>query len=168
MSNALTPPPAPNPQPQGQAQGSMPMPAGGPPQGAQQQAPAPTHQQTVAAIIHFGAIKKELLGIAADPDLGVADLKSKIIDGAAKLVGTGIVQPADAVTQLASVPERPFDQKQWVEAQLVQAIKAENAILDQHRAAFAGQEQAPGAAYSADNHQSIIAGLHDHYRGLKR
>jgi hypothetical protein len=137
------------------------------PQGAQQ-APAPSHQQTVAALRHFGMIEKELGGLLADPDLGRTDMKSKIIDGATALVGLGIMSPPDAVTQLATVPERPFDQKGWIEKHFVDAIKAANMILDQHRAAFDGQPAPPpGTGYDPDHHQSIIAGLQGHYKGLR-
>lgn len=165
MGNALSQdagaPPAPNPQPGG-------VPQGGPAPGPQQapQPPAPSHQQTVAALRHFDVIKKELLGLLKNPDIGKSDIKSDIIDGATKLVGMGIFSPANAVQQLASVPDRPFDQKQWVEQHLVQAIQASNAVLDQHRQAFAGQPAPPPGApqYHPDNHQPIIAGLMKHYR----
>ena len=162
MSNALAPPPAPDLQ-QTQSQGGMPA-----PQGAQQQAPAPTHQQTVAALRHFGMLEKELGGLLANPDLGRTDMKSAIIDGATSLVSLGIMSPPDAVTQLATVPERPFDQKKWVEQHFVQTIQAMNMILDHHRTAFQGQPAPPqGAGYNPDQHQSVIAGLQGHYKGLR-
>jgi hypothetical protein len=185
MPNALSgtvggAPPAPNPQPQQAPQGGMggnalsgaPTGAPGQPQPPQQaQAPAPTQQQTIAAMRHFSAIERELTSLLSDPDLGKADLKSKIIDGATKLVSDGILTPAQAVTQLGAVPDGkqsggPFQQKQWVEKNFAQTIQAANAVLDHHGAAFPGQGADPAAQSTPDDHQGIMAGLTSHYQGL--
>lgn len=167
MANALSsmggPPPAPNPQPQDPSGGGAPGASSAPQQ--QQQAPAPSHQQTVAALRHFSAIEDELRGLLADPDLGKADMKSKIIDGATKLVANGIMTAAQAVTGLGSVPERPFEQKQWVASHYATAVQAANAVLDHHRAAFAGTP-APAQPSGPDDHQAVMSGLLSHYQGL--
>jgi hypothetical protein len=151
-TNALMGQGAPQPQPQ--------------PQPQQQTAPAPTHLQTVAALRHFDLIERELTGLLADPDLGKADMKSKIIDGATKLVASGVMTPATAVIQLGQVPDRPFDQKVFLEKQLAETVQHANDVLDHHGAAFAGQDW-NGPDYSTDDHQSIISGLAGHYNGLK-
>lgn len=172
MSNALSatggPPPAPNPQPQdGPPNGGNAL-TGAPSQsgqasGQQQAAPAPGHQQVVAALRHFDAIERELGTLLADPDLGKADLKSKIIDGATKLVSSGMVTAAQAVTQLGTVPERPFDQKKWVETQFLQTIQASHAVLDHHRRAFQGH--GPSDPGHVDDHLSTMSGLMSQYKG---
>ena len=166
MPNALDmgQPPIPNPdqqpQPQGQPQQAMP----------QQAAPAPTHMQTVAALQHFHAIQQELEVLAKNPDLGKASIKSAIIDGTAKLVSKRMISPAEAVSQLSKVPEKPLEQKQWVEAMLMQTFQASSAVLQHRQAAVASGtalQEDPNAAYSADDHMAHVGGLMAHYNGLK-
>ena len=166
LSSSAGTPEAPAPQP------SMAQPPQGGPQAAGpapgQQMAAPSHQQTAAALLHFDAIEQELKGLLADPDMGKADLKSKIIDGATKLVAKGILTPAAAVTQLGSVPEKPFDQKKWVEQNLIQVVSAANAVLQHHGDAFAGQQLDNTSANPNENHISTIAGLAGQYKGMQQ
>jgi hypothetical protein len=168
MPNALDmgQPPVPNPDQQPQA------PQGQPPQGTPQpQAqPAPTHVQTVAALQHFHAIQQELETLAKNPDLGKASVKSAIIDGTAKLVSQRIISPAEAVSQLSKVPEKPLEQKQWLEAMLMQTFQASSAVLAHRQSAVASgaaPPETPDAAYSADDHMSHMGGVAAHYNGLK-
>jgi hypothetical protein len=165
MPNALDmgQPPVPNPdqqQPAGQGQ----------PQQQQQAAPAPTHVQTVAALAHFHAIQQELEHLAKNPDLGKASIKSAIIDGTAKLVSKRVISPAEAVMQLSKVPEKPIEQKQWLQAMLMQTFQATSAVLSHRQGAVASgtaPPEAPDAAYSEDDHMSHVGGLMAHYSGLK-
>ena len=172
MSNALSalggPPPAPNPEPGQQMPPPMAGNALGPATGQQPgppaPPPAPSHQQTVAALRHFAALERELTTLLKDPDLGKSDLKSKIIDGTTGLVAQGYLTPAAAVTELGTVPERPFDQKKWLEQHFVQTIAAANQVLGHHQAAFPGgapNEEAP----SMDGHHDLMQGLASHYQG---
>src|SRR5271166_2044650 len=133
MAGALSsiggPPPAPNPTPQ-QPDNNAPLSAiaspqktGAQPMAAQQPAappPPPTHQQTVAALRHFGAISNEVSSLLKDSDCGKADLKSKVIDGMTSLVSDGIQTPSDAIKTLATFPDKPFEQKQWLMQHLQQ------------------------------------------------
>ena len=174
MSNALSalggPPPAPNSEPGQQMPPPMVGNALGPATGQQQAPPAPppapSHQQTVAALRHFAALERELTTLLKDPDLGNADLKSKIIDGTTGLVAQGYLTPAAAVTELGTVPERPFDQKKWLEQHFVQTIAAANQVLSHHQAAFPGgapNEETP----SMDDHHSLMGSLASQYQGRK-
>lgn len=166
------PPPAPNPEPQNNAiasGGAGGMPASSP-QGMQQggqppQVPPPSHQQTVAALRHFSAIEQELEQLLSNPDLGKSNLKSKIIDGATTLVAKGIMTAPDAVAQLGTVPDRPFEQKMWVQKHFAQTIQAANVILDHHRQAFQGMGvPGPGESADPDDHAGMIAGLTTQYK----
>lgn len=153
----------------------MPQQQDPPQQGGPQQQQAPqappvlSHQQAVAALRHFGAIDKELKTLLKDPDLGKADLKSAIIDGTTKLVADRIIAPGTAVAMLATVPEKPFDQKKWVEQHYQQNSVAQVAVLDHHRAggpgtgdwAIEGQAQAP----DPDEHMKHMQGVMAAYKG---
>ena len=170
MSNALSaiggPPPAPIPDSQVQMPPSMPGNALGPAPaaavGPPAPPPAPSHQQTVAALRHFAALERELTKLLKDPDLGKADLKSKIIDGTTGLVAGGYLTPAGAVTELGTVPERPFDQKKWLEQHFVQTIAAANQVLGHHQAAPPdGMDQ---TTPSMDNHHDLMQGLAKQYQ----
>jgi hypothetical protein len=167
MANALSSaiggtPPAPNPSPLGN---QMPQTMGAQGPGSQQSPPPPpNHQQTVVALRHFDAIEKELTVLLKDPGLGRADMKSEIIDGVTKLVAGGFLTPAAAITELATVPERPFDQKKWLESHLAQTVQAADGVLGHHGAAFAGQDVDMTPPNNA-SHLSTMNGLAAQYKG---
>jgi len=167
MANALSsgiggPPPAPNPSPIGN---QMPQTMGAQPQQAPQAPPPPpNHQQTVAALNHFAAIEKELTTLLKDPACGRSDMRSEAIDGATKLVASGFLSPSEAITELATFPERPFDQKKWIEGHLTQTIQSAQGILTHHAAGFAGQ-QVDTTPPNHDNHIATMRGLVSNYKG---
>jgi hypothetical protein len=189
LSANLMPPPAPNPDPQGGGGGgplSGPALAGmgapGPSQagagapGAGPGAaptpggvmpPPPGRAQTVAALRHFSIIENEVKKLLADPECGKSDLRSEVIDGMTGLVSTGITTAADAVRELSNFPDKPFDQKQWLEAHLSQAVQASNAVLQHHRMAFAGQDMPENDAYDPDNHAGTMDALTKQYQGAQ-
>jgi hypothetical protein len=155
----------------------VPMPAQGAvqqdpaqPTGAPQQMPAPSHAQTVATLRHTHAIQDELETLLKNPAIGKSSIKSAIIDGATKLVASRIITPAQAVAQLGTVPDDPLEQRKWLRAQLAQSVQAQNAILDHHRAAHAGGDEATAGhqPYDPETHIDTMAGVNDHYKGLRR
>lgn len=148
---SMAPPPAPNPQ------GAL---AGGvqqAPQATSQQMPAPSHQQTVAALRHFAAIGKQLEVALKDPDLGKSDMRSKLIDGMTTLVADRIIPPGQAVTQLATFPDRPFEQKTWLIQHYKQTQQARDAVLSHHAMANAGG--GPESTPSGDTHMQDLQGM---------
>jgi hypothetical protein len=161
----LTPPPAPNPSP-GQQQpmqrNALMMPS------PQQNTPAPSHQETVAALRHFMSIVNELKTLQANPSLGKSNVKTAIIDGVTGLVSQRLMSPANAVSELSKVPDDPRAQRQWVEQTLQQTIKAQNNVLDHHVAGSPAtldwgheSQQQPG---SPDDHMQTMDGLAGQYR----
>jgi hypothetical protein len=187
LADTLAPPPAPNPEPQQQT--ALPPPTGGNalasllgggqqqggpavPGQQQQQAPAPTHAQTVAALRHFQIIGKELEGLLLNPEIGKADIRSAIIDAVTRLVADRIISPAEAVSQLGQVPDRPFDQKQTIENMYKQTMMAESAVLDHHGATNAPLSEDFGtenALYSSnpDQHQQMMSDMMQAHYGAK-
>ena len=153
------PPPPPEALQQQQGQGNS-MPA------MQAQAPAPSHQQTVAALRHFQAILGELGTLMKNPDLGKADLKSDVIDGTTKLVADRMVSPAQAIQTLATFPEKPFDQKKWITQHFMQAMQARGMVLAHHAQAFAGQPPQPTP--DAESHlQDVSRMMQTHYNNAR-
>jgi hypothetical protein len=129
-----------------------------------QQAPAPpTHEQTVAALRHFDAIKGELSVLLNNPSLGKSDLKSGIIDGVTKLVSERIISPAQAVIQLSQVPTDPIQQRKFLQQQMAQTVQAELTIIAHHAQGYAGQGPMPTP--SADDHMDHMAALQSNYGG---
>ena len=128
--------------------------------------PPPSPQQTIAAVRHFGAISKECASLLGDPDCGKSDIRSKVIDGVTSLVSEGIATPADAVRELASFPDRPFEQKRWLENYMMKSDQASAAVLAHHQMA-PPQPGSPQADYEPENHQSIIQGLMSQYQPNK-
>lgn len=176
MTNVLTgasegtPPPLPQETAGGQAQ--MPGNAMAAQPQAGQPAPALTHSQAVAGLRHFTAISRQLEVLLQDPDLGKADLKSKIIDGTTKLVASRIITPGQAVIQLGSVPADPLMQRKWVQQHFQQTMVAMNAVLDHHAQAVPGTGDLPTEMAQSvsrpDSHLDDMNALHSHYQGGKR
>lgn len=170
LQSGLSTPPAPNPDGMpGALVGSSGAPQTGQAQAPQAppQVPAPTHQQTVAALRHFAAIGKQLEIALKDPDLGKSNIRDKVIDGMTTLVADRIIPPGQAVTQLATFPDPPFQQKQWLVQHMQAIMQARNAVLAHHAQAFAGAPPQPTP--SNDNHMQDIQGMMAaHYNGAQQ
>jgi hypothetical protein len=169
MENALSSVPNP-PQPE-QQQGPNAL-SSAPAAGAalpQAPLPAPSHAQTVAALRHFHAIQVQLDQLLKNPDLGKSSVKSQIIDGTTRLVSERILSPAEAVSQLAKVPEDPQAQRKWVQTMLQQTYQANEAVLAHRQQAIATGTAPPetGGDYNPDDHGNHMAGLAQHYAGAK-
>lgn len=168
-SGTQTPPaPRPDATPQPATSGvlSAPNVSGAPPMVPGQGPPvaAPTHGQTVASLRHFDAIERELMVLLKDPAVGKSNVKSKIIDGVTKLVADRMMTPGAAVGQLATVPEEPFKQKQWLQTHLIQSIIAKVKVLSDHAKAFGGTpEHLVDKTSSPDDHLADMQGVMGHY-----
>lgn len=142
--------------------------AGAAPMQSPQAAPALSHHEAVAALRHFHAIQDELESLMKNAAFGKSDIKSSIIDGTTKLVAGRIITPAAAVLQLSTVPEKPMDQRKWVEQHYQQAMAAQAAIIDHHRAAGPGSGDwaVEGKQVSdPDKHIETLNGVMGRYKG---
>lgn len=133
----------------------------------QQQLPAPTPSETMAALNHFAAIEKELTILLSDPEVGKTNMRSRIIDGTARLVSTRQMEPGEAVVELGSLPDRPFDQKKWLEGHLASTVQAASTVLDHHRIAYAGKDVPPPSpqAMSPEGQRDALKSLMMKYKG---
>lgn len=161
-------PAAPNPNPDRGSYNAL-TGSGQMPQQPQPQMPqAPSHQETVAALRHFMAIIDELQTLEKNESLGRADCKGEIIDGVTGLVSKRMLSAADAVAQLASVPDQPLAQRKWVMQMMRQTIAAQNNVLAHHAMGNQGtldwsieKQHQPG---SKDDHMNTMSGLGSKYR----
>lgn len=170
MGNPLdsfgTSPPAPNPD---AGSGSGNALQQGAPQQPQKVPPPPTHEQTVAALRHFDAVKGELTTLLKNPALGKSDVKSQIIDGVTKLVSERMLSPAQAVIQLSQVPTDPLQQRKWIQTQMAQTVQAEQGIVEHHRNTNMGSgdwaTEAQQHNTNPDNHLQDMSALASNYGG---
>ena len=176
LSSVGGPPPAPNPTPQTTTPNPMAMAgqamapgASGSQQGPQGQQSAPpippSHAQTVAALRHFTAIEGEAQKLLENPDCGKSNLRSAIIDSVTRLVSKGITTPSDAVRELGNVPDKPFDQKKWLEKVFTDATQAQTAMLAMHQYGAMNGMPNDQTAPSPDDHQSAMSGLAAQLKG---
>lgn len=153
-------------QPNPQQQGGQPAPAGAPQQMAP---PVLSHEETVAALRHFHAIQEELEALLTNPGLGKSDIKSSIIDGTTKLVAQRILTPAAAVAQLSSVPDKPLEQRKWVQQHYETTVTAQAAVLEHHRAGGPGTQdwalESEAHKSDPDKHIEVMSGLMGRYKG---
>lgn len=144
----------------------VPQGAVGPPQGQPAPTLAPSHAQTVAGLHHFQAIENQLRLIMQNPKFGKDDIKSDVLDGLVRLIGSQDMKPTEAVETIKDFPVAPGLQRQWVEQKFMQVNQAREMML-MHRQASAMQEDPtaqPGTAWSPDSHGDHMAGLLGHYR----
>ncbi len=152
LDSGMPPPSMSVPQDQGAQQGQPP------------QQPAPSHAQTVAALRHFQIFMEMEKGWLNNPELGKSDFKDQFIEAYTKLVADRIATPVQAIGSLAQVPERPFQQRQWVQDAYNKNVQARDIVLAHHAQAFAGQP--PQQTPDADNHLSDIQSMMtSHYGG---
>jgi hypothetical protein len=160
MNGALPPPPAKF----GESDNTTSPPMLGQQQQQPQQAPAPTHAQTVAALRHFRIFLELGKSWLDNPEMGKADMKDTFIESFTKLVANRIATPVQAIEALSTVPERPFEQKQWVMSSIQRNLQARDAVLAHHAQAFAGQP--PQEPPDPENHMADIQGMMtSHYPG---
>jgi hypothetical protein len=173
VANALAPtetPDAPPGMTNALTSGAAPSPQAMAPQPGQAMPAPPTHAQTVAALRHFDAIRKEIGIILKDPALGKSSVKSKIIDSVTRLVSERYMKPAEAVTELAKVPTEPLLQMKWAKNMMQQAQMAENGILDHygatspHLGTVADHFASTADASNRDDHMDHIGALMSNYR----
>jgi hypothetical protein len=130
-----------------------------------QPAPAPTHGETVAALRHFDAIAGEMRALLSSPGVGQSNLKGKIIDAVTKLVQNRILSAPQAVDQLGSVPEAPFQQKQWLLNHYQQSVQAAGFVLDHHWGTHRGiPEHLIDKTAAPEAHMDTMASLGRHYK----
>ena len=137
------------------------------------QKPAPTHAQTVAALMHLSAVQ-EMLGLTQLPELGKANIRPEIYDATAELMAQGLVTLPQVMTEIRNIPADPPGQRTWVTTHLRNIALAKEQILSDHAQAFPGNGDVQSEMASippqdqsvshVDNMKSIV----NHYSGRRR
>jgi hypothetical protein len=116
----------------------------------------------------------EMRGLLENPDLGKADLKSALIDSTSKIVADRMMSPSVAVAELTTFPDRPYDQRKWVEQKYAQAVQAQAGVLDHHRSSAIGtgnyelENLLHDDDADPDGHMKTISGLIAAHYGAAR
>jgi hypothetical protein len=132
-------------------------------QPGQQQPTQLTKQQVIAGLHHFTAFDKAFSPLLKNPDLGKSNIRPKIFDASASLIGQGIFSVPEVMNGIKDLPDDPLGQKKWLEQKLASTAMAEKKIVSDYIAQGPGQEpQEP--AWSPDNHSDHMAGMMANYK----
>lgn len=140
---------------------------GGKPDVPQGGMPAPTHEQTVAALRHLAMFQKEFGKILSLPDVGKVDIKGPVLEMMADVMGDGLVTLPQVMNQLKNFPMEPLQQRQWVEQHLANAQQAAQAILQQHamsKGPLGPWEIENAARGGSSDHIAMMSGLVNQYK----
>lgn len=145
------------PQPQQQAN-----PLGGLAQAAPPQTKI-SKQQLMAGLHHLGAFQKQFSPLLKSPVLGKGNIRPKIFDAAAVLIGNGIFTVPEVINGIKDLPDDPVDQKKWLETKLLNTQQAEQKLISDYIGQGPGQDSV-GPEYSPDSHREHMTGLMGNYK----
>ena len=153
------------PAPQQQMQ--QPNQLGGIMQGQQQQPGQPkpqiTKQQVIAGLHHLGAFTKQMSPILRNPEIGKSNIRPKIFDASAALIGQGIFSVPEVMNGIKDLPDDPLGQKKWLEQKLAGVMMAEKKLVSDYIAQGPGAEP-QGPDWSEDTHRDHMGGLMSNYK----
>lgn len=167
LMSSAAPPPQQNQPPgpgQGQQRGAMP----GGLQQVQQQ-PRPSLEQTMAGIHYFDSLMREFKAIANDPGLGKMNMRSRVFDALANMMGDRVLTVPHAMEMVKKLPTDPQQQKVAIQSLMKNAMLAKEKIIDDFRAqgAIEGDptEVMAQSQWSPDSHMDHFQSLAAHYGG---
>lgn len=146
---------------QGQPAPQQQNPLGGLTRGAPN--PNITKQQLIAGLHHLNAFTRQFAPLLQRPEIGKSNIRPKIFDAAANLIGAGIFTVPEVINGIKDLPDDPVDQKKWLEAKLLSANQAEQKLISDYIAQGPGQD-AQGPDWTADNHKDHMTGLMGQYK----
>lgn len=122
-----------------------------------------TKQQVIAGLHHLNAFQKEFAPLLNSPVLGKGNIRGKIFDASAALIGAGIFSVPEVMNGIKDLPDDPVDQKKWLVTKLANASMAEKKLVSDYIAQGPGPES-EGPEYSADTHKEHMTGLMGNYK----
>lgn len=93
-----------------------------------------THDQVVAAMHYFTALDRALAPLLKDDRIGRENIRPKVFEAAASLMGEKILSLADVMNAIKTLPDDPIGQKKWVEQHLRTNALAQEKIIEDYRA----------------------------------
>ena len=132
-------------------------------QGQPQQKTTITKQQLIAGLHHLSSFTKQFSPIMKNPDLGQKNIRPKIFDASATLIGQGIFSVPEVMNGIKDLPDDPLGQKKWLETKLSGVMMAEKKLISDYIAQGPGQEP-EGPEWSQDTHKDHMGGLMGNYK----
>ena len=147
------------PQQQQQPQNAL----GGITQGAPQQPTKINKQQLIAGLHHLGEFQKKFMPLLSNPATGQTNIRPKIFDASAALIGQGIFSVPEVMNGIKDLPDDPLGQKKWLEQKLAGVMMAEKKLVSDYIAQGPGEEP-QGPDWSEDTHRDHMSGLMSNYK----
>ena len=122
-----------------------------------------TKAQLIAGLHHLSAFQKQFSPLLKNPITGKSNIRPKIFDAAATLIGEQIFSVPEVINGIKDLPDDPVDQKKWLELKLSNAAQAEQKLISDYIAQGPGQED-QGPEWSKDTHKDHMAGLLGNYK----
>ena len=133
-------------------------------QGAPQQQPQArmSKAQLMAGLHHLEAFQKQFAPLLNSPDTGQKNIRPKIFDASAALIGEGIFTVPEVMNGIKDLPEEPLEQKKWLQQKLQGTMLAEKKLVHDFVAQGPGQDAGPD--WTPDNHKDHMTGLMSNYK----
>ncbi len=133
-------------------------------QAKQQQQPQPlSYDQTMAAVHHLQAVEKVMKPLLTDPSIGKSNIRPKVFDACADLMGEQIMSLADVMNAIKTLPDDPVDQKKWVEKIVRTSAMGVQKVTDEFMQNENGLEEAKSSQWSPDTHGDHMKAVRQRY-----
>ena len=125
--------------------------------------PTPTHAQTVAGLHRCHEIEKASQRLLKDPDVGKKNIRPKVLEMGADLIGKKVMTLPELMTGIKDFPssEDALGQKKWLERLYQSNVQGQIALLQDH--ANAPPEDQP-SQWTPDNHAEHMSALANMYQ----
>jgi len=122
-----------------------------------------TKHQVIAGLHHLDAVQKAVSPLLRNPALGKSNIRPKLFDAMATLIGQGTMTVPEVINGIKDLPDDPFEQKKWLEQKMMQTAQAEQKLISDYIAQGPGPEP-QGPEWSPETHKDHMAGLLGNYK----
>lgn len=146
------------PQPNGNSLGGL-------TQAPQQPQQPLSKDQTLAGLHHFSQIQEKFGPLLKLPSLGEKNVRPKIFDVAAILIGENVMTVPEVMTGIKDLPADPLGQKKWLERLVGTAAQAEQKLIQDYINQPPHQDAAEApSAWSHDTHREHMTSLTSRFK----
>ena len=131
----------------------------------QPQQPSISKDQVIAGLHHFSQVIKEMSPLLKSPVLGTGNMRPKIFDASANLIGSGVATVPEIMNGIKDLPDDPIGQKKWLEKIVTNAMMAEKKLISDYVSQQPNGTEGQPHSWSLDNHKDHMAGLMKNYGG---